>query len=56
MGGIENIQTAKKYYAAAIQLTEGKNTRALYGICLVQYLNSYLAPPPLPMEKLMGYC
>lgn len=34
MGGIENIQTAKKYYAAAIQLTGGKNIRALYGVCL----------------------
>lgn len=41
MGGLENFQTAKKYYAAAIQLTGGKNIRALYGVCLVQYLNSF---------------
>ncbi|KAJ3693995.1 hypothetical protein LUZ60_009475 [Juncus effusus] len=34
IGGLENIQTAKKYYASAIQLTGGKNTRALYGVCL----------------------
>ncbi|KAJ3685703.1 hypothetical protein LUZ61_014867 [Rhynchospora tenuis] len=34
MGGIENIQTAKKYYSSALQLTGGKNTRALYGVCL----------------------
>ncbi|KAI3979792.1 hypothetical protein MKX01_013887 [Papaver californicum] len=34
MGGLENLQTAKKYYASTIDLTGGKNTRALYGICL----------------------
>ncbi|XP_078177801.1 uncharacterized protein LOC144572211 [Carex rostrata] len=34
MGGLENFQTAKKYYAAAIQLTGGKNIRALYGVCM----------------------
>lgn len=34
IGGIENLQMAKKYYAATIDLTGGKNTRALYGICL----------------------
>ncbi|KAI7741468.1 hypothetical protein M8C21_007517, partial [Ambrosia artemisiifolia] len=34
IGGLENIQTAKKYYASTIELTGGKNTRALYGICL----------------------
>ncbi|KAF5207792.1 Er membrane protein complex subunit [Thalictrum thalictroides] len=34
LGGIENLQIAKKYYAATIDLTGGKNTRALYGICL----------------------
>ncbi|KAI8025756.1 ER membrane protein complex subunit 2 [Camellia lanceoleosa] len=31
LGGLENLQTAKKYYASAIDLTGGKNTRALYG-------------------------
>ncbi|KAK9697213.1 hypothetical protein RND81_08G021900 [Saponaria officinalis] len=34
LGGLENIQTAKKYYASTIDLSGGKNTRALYGICL----------------------
>ncbi|KAL3537841.1 hypothetical protein ACH5RR_001207 [Cinchona calisaya] len=34
LGGLENIQTAKKYYASAIDLTGGKNSRALFGICL----------------------
>lgn len=34
LGGLENILMAKKYYASAIDLTGGKNTRALFGICL----------------------
>ncbi|CAN6286186.1 unnamed protein product, partial [Urochloa humidicola] len=34
MGGLENLQTAKRYYASTIQLTGGKNTRALFGVCL----------------------
>lgn len=34
MGGLENLQAAKKYYSSTINLTGGKNTRALYGICL----------------------
>ncbi|GAB4855408.1 hypothetical protein Ancab_024031 [Ancistrocladus abbreviatus] len=34
LGGLENFQTAKKYYASTIDLTGGKNTRALYAICL----------------------
>ncbi|KAI3739309.1 hypothetical protein L2E82_29712 [Cichorium intybus] len=34
IGGLENLQTAKKYYASTIELTGGKNTRALFGICL----------------------
>ncbi|TYI57635.1 hypothetical protein E1A91_D11G295500v1 [Gossypium mustelinum] len=34
LGGLENLQTAKKYYASTIDLTGGKNTRALLGICL----------------------
>ncbi|GAB2218790.1 hypothetical protein Drorol1_Dr00002022 [Drosera rotundifolia] len=33
LGGLENLQTAKKYYASTIDLTKGTNTRALYGIC-----------------------
>ncbi|KAL6555253.1 hypothetical protein OROGR_006511 [Orobanche gracilis] len=33
-GGLENLHAAKKYYAAAIDLTCGKNVRALFGICL----------------------
>ncbi|KAL6525516.1 hypothetical protein OROHE_015823 [Orobanche hederae] len=34
LGGLENLNAAKKYYAAAIDLTCGKNVRALFGICL----------------------
>uniref|UniRef100_A0A7N0TA71 ER membrane protein complex subunit 2 n=1 Tax=Kalanchoe fedtschenkoi TaxID=63787 RepID=A0A7N0TA71_KALFE len=34
LGGPENIQAAKKYYASTIDLTGGKCTRAIYGICL----------------------
>jgi len=34
LGGLENIQTAKKYYSSTIGLTGGKNTRALFGVCL----------------------
>ncbi|KAM7476910.1 hypothetical protein LguiB_024153 [Lonicera macranthoides] len=34
LGGLENLQTAKKYYASTIELTGGKNTRALFGVCL----------------------
>ncbi|KAG8058005.1 hypothetical protein GUJ93_ZPchr0002g25151 [Zizania palustris] len=34
MGGLENLQTARKYYASTIKLTGGKNTRALFGVCL----------------------
>ncbi|KAK6804818.1 hypothetical protein RDI58_002602 [Solanum bulbocastanum] len=34
LGGLENLQTAKKYYASTIALTGGKSTRALFGICL----------------------
>ncbi|KAH9623910.1 hypothetical protein KSS87_006335 [Heliosperma pusillum] len=34
LGGLENLQTAKKYYASTIDLSGGKNTRALYGICM----------------------
>ncbi|GAB2277574.1 hypothetical protein Dimus_012283 [Dionaea muscipula] len=34
IGGLESLQTAKKYYASTIDLTGGRNTRALYGVCL----------------------
>ncbi|KAK1393753.1 ER membrane protein complex subunit 2 [Heracleum sosnowskyi] len=34
LGGLENLHTAKKYYASTIDLTGGRNTRALMGICL----------------------
>lgn len=39
LGGLENLQTAKKYYASVIDLTGGKNTRALFGINLVSSLS-----------------
>lgn len=34
MGGIDNLRTARKYYASTIELSGGKNMRALYGVCL----------------------
>ncbi|KAL8148346.1 hypothetical protein AgCh_005643 [Apium graveolens] len=34
LGGLEKLHTTKKYYAYTIDLTGGKNTRALMGICL----------------------
>ncbi|KAB5556351.1 hypothetical protein DKX38_007260 [Salix brachista] len=34
LGGLEKLQTARKYYSSTIDLTGGKNTRALFGICL----------------------
>jgi tetratricopeptide (TPR) repeat protein len=34
MGGSENLHAAKKYYAFTIELTGGKNSRALFGVCL----------------------
>lgn len=34
LGGVENTLLAKKYYASTIDLTGGKNTKALFGICL----------------------
>ncbi|XP_022719179.1 ER membrane protein complex subunit 2-like isoform X2 [Durio zibethinus] len=34
LAGLENLLTAKKYYASTVDLTGGKNTRALLGICL----------------------
>ncbi|KAL6563032.1 hypothetical protein OROHE_005619 [Orobanche hederae] len=33
LGGVENLHAAKKCYAATIDLTGGKNTRAFFGIC-----------------------
>ncbi|XP_078442513.1 protein prenylyltransferase superfamily protein [Wolffia australiana] len=42
MGGLENLQTAKKYYASAIELTGGKNTRALFGVCMCAFAISQL--------------
>ncbi|CAL0302231.1 unnamed protein product [Lupinus luteus] len=34
LGGLENLQIAKKYYSSTIDLTGGKNTRALFDVCL----------------------
>jgi len=34
LGGLENFKLAKKYYAVVIDLSGGRNTRALYGVCL----------------------
>ena len=43
LGGLENLQTAKKYYASTIDLTSGKNTRALFGVCLVSTKPPFLS-------------
>ncbi|KAI4369433.1 hypothetical protein MLD38_017872 [Melastoma candidum] len=34
IGGLENLQSARKYYSSTISLTGGKNRRALFGLCL----------------------
>ncbi|XP_072987009.1 uncharacterized protein [Typha latifolia] len=51
MGGLENLQTAKKYFASTIQLTGGKNTRALYGVCLCSMAISQLTKGRNKEEK-----
>lgn len=33
-GGRTNLENARKYYAGVIEVTNGENARALYGICL----------------------
>ncbi|KAM7250188.1 hypothetical protein ACFE04_022071 [Oxalis oulophora] len=43
LGGLENLQTAKKYYSSTIDLSGGKNTRALFGICLCSAAIAQLA-------------
>ncbi|CAL1382134.1 unnamed protein product [Linum trigynum] len=43
LGGLENLQTAKKYYSSTIDLSGGKNNRALFGICLCSSAISQLA-------------
>lgn len=34
IGGLENYRAARKYYSAAVDLSGGKNIRALYGVVL----------------------
>lgn len=34
LGGDENLATALKYYSSAIKFSNGKDLRALYGVCL----------------------
>ena len=48
IGGLENLIAARKYYAATIDLTGGKCTRALLGICLVRspFILSHRFNPP----------
>lgn len=33
IGGASNYRTARSYYAAAVDLSDGNNVRALYGLC-----------------------
>lgn len=42
IGGVSNYRTARTYYAAAVDLSNGENARALYGLCAasVQLTNS----------------
>ncbi|PON73872.1 Signal transduction response regulator [Parasponia andersonii] len=51
LGGLENLQAAKKYYASTIDLTEGKNTRALLGICLCSSAIGQLAKGRIKDDK-----
>ncbi|CAN6462843.1 unnamed protein product [Victoria cruziana] len=51
LGGLENLITAKKYYASTIDLTGGKNTRALFGICLCSHAINQLAKGRSKEEK-----
>ncbi|XP_031476819.1 uncharacterized protein LOC116248270 [Nymphaea colorata] len=51
LGGLENLITAKKYYASTIDLTGGKNARALFGICLCSHAISQLAKGRNKEEK-----
>ncbi|XP_015875358.1 uncharacterized protein LOC107412165 [Ziziphus jujuba] len=51
LGGLENLQMAKKYYASTIDLTGGKNTRALFGICLCTSAIGHLAKGRNKEEK-----
>uniref|UniRef100_A0A0C9RQJ8 ER membrane protein complex subunit 2 n=1 Tax=Wollemia nobilis TaxID=56998 RepID=A0A0C9RQJ8_9CONI len=51
LGGLENLKLAKKYYAAAINLTGGKNTKALYGVCLCGVAINQLAKGRSREEK-----
>lgn len=34
LGGADNLRTARKYFAAAVELTEGGSPRALFGLWL----------------------
>eukprot|EP00246_Nothoceros_aenigmaticus_P016574 TRINITY_DN7644_c0_g1_i2.p1 TRINITY_DN7644_c0_g1~~TRINITY_DN7644_c0_g1_i2.p1 ORF type:complete len:301 (+),score=70.14 TRINITY_DN7644_c0_g1_i2:268-1170(+) len=34
LGGLDNFRAARKYYSAAIDLSDGKNIRAVYGVVL----------------------
>ncbi|XP_058106204.1 uncharacterized protein LOC131249429 [Magnolia sinica] len=43
LGGLENLQNAKKYYASTIDLSGGKNTKALFGICLCSFAINQLS-------------
>lgn len=54
MGGLENLIAARKYYAATIDLTGGKSTRALLGICLVRPLYFSQVTPVLIHFGLQG--
>eukprot|EP00850_Spirogloea_muscicola_P000576 SM000002S05656 [mRNA] locus=s2:1463433:1465490:+ [translate_table: standard] len=43
IGGPDNVRSARKFFAAAAEYSGGKNTRALYGICLCTAASSQTA-------------
>ncbi len=45
MGGLDNLRAARKYYAAAIEMSGGQNMRALFGICMVKCLSLTFSLP-----------
>jgi len=36
VGGVDNLEHAKKYYSYALELSHDNNVRALYGLLLVR--------------------
>ena len=65
IGGAANYQTARTHYSAAIEISSGRNARALYGLCAtsaqlrkgdsrVRHLKHELSSTILPIAKPPG--